>query len=67
MRTIAMTRVKKATILLMLAVLTVGLGYGFADDALAAEKFAALDRISSALPINSWNQGINRQMLFDFP
>ena len=48
MRTITITRVKKAAVLLMLAVLTVGLGYGFADDALAAEKLAAPEDLSAS-------------------
>ena len=48
MRTITMPRVAKAAVLVMLAVLTVGLGYGFADDAVAAEKFAAPEDLSAS-------------------
>ena len=48
MRTITMPKVAKAAVLVMLAILTVGSGYGFADGVVAAEKFAAPEDLSAS-------------------
>ena len=48
MRTITMPRVAKAAVLVMLAILTVGSGYGFADGVVAAEKLAAPEDLSAS-------------------